>query len=424
MSRTISYTVKDNCTVPSSPQWGGMQYENNATAVEYSLDADFLNDIEAKFGTDIKLCYRIDFDSPVSGYHPSESLEMSDGKITRFIPEAVTAGGEPFQTCLVITVLDAEACEKAIIMGTPTRIYLSQVIRDEFTEQRAATNVSAAEQKVTELLDDTRYFSAESEKFAKAAAAAAETAVTAEKKTEEAKVALEEGSEFIFLGGDAKSSINIEIAVDDSLSATSENAVQNKVIDEILKGFEIEINTCSELCSETAEQFDGFKNDITACLSQNAEINETLETMQSDLDNCTQNNSVIIENMAAVQQNVADCLERDYIVEQGTSGNWTYRKWSSGIAECWGLFTGSSVNYATGGLGYLHKVEFEYPFTFANSSTIPTAIVKYGSGLASIVTFTSTNSKCTLVFDANLSGSEEAAASGYTVALEVKGKWE
>ena len=26
----------------------------------------------------------------------------------------------------------------------------------------------------------------------------------------------------------------------------------------------------------------------------------------------------------------------DYIVEQGTSGIWTYRKWNSGIAECWG----------------------------------------------------------------------------------------
>ena len=25
----------------------------------------------------------------------------------------------------------------------------------------------------------------------------------------------------------------------------------------------------------------------------------------------------------------------DYVVEQGTSGIWTYRKWNSGIAECW-----------------------------------------------------------------------------------------
>ena len=27
---------------------------------------------------------------------------------------------------------------------------------------------------------------------------------------------------------------------------------------------------------------------------------------------------------------------KDYVVAQGTSGIWTYRKWNSGIAECWG----------------------------------------------------------------------------------------
>lgn len=27
----------------------------------------------------------------------------------------------------------------------------------------------------------------------------------------------------------------------------------------------------------------------------------------------------------------------DYVVEQGTSGIWTYRKWKSGVAECYGL---------------------------------------------------------------------------------------
>lgn len=34
----------------------------------------------------------------------------------------------------------------------------------------------------------------------------------------------------------------------------------------------------------------------------------------------------------------------DHVTEQGTSGIWTYRKWSSGIAECWGM--SSSTNYA------------------------------------------------------------------------------
>lgn len=29
---------------------------------------------------------------------------------------------------------------------------------------------------------------------------------------------------------------------------------------------------------------------------------------------------------------------KDHIVEQGTSGIWTYRKWSSGVSECWGVY--------------------------------------------------------------------------------------
>lgn len=35
-------------------------------------------------------------------------------------------------------------------------------------------------------------------------------------------------------------------------------------------------------------------------------------------------------------EEIQELLARPYIVEQGTSGNWIYRKWSDGIAECWG----------------------------------------------------------------------------------------
>lgn len=37
----------------------------------------------------------------------------------------------------------------------------------------------------------------------------------------------------------------------------------------------------------------------------------------------------------------------DYVVEQGTSGIWTYRKWNSGIVECWGTKTVSSIAVST-----------------------------------------------------------------------------
>lgn len=45
--------------------------------------------------------------------------------------------------------------------------------------------------------------------------------------------------------------------------------------------------------------------------------------------------------LAFTGENVDDATGKgvptvDFVVEQGTSGIWVYRKWASGIAECWG----------------------------------------------------------------------------------------
>ena len=58
----------------------------------------------------------------------------------------------------------------------------------------------------------------------------------------------------------------------------------------------------------------------------------------------------------------------DYIVEQGINGIWTYRKWNSGIAECWGTYTGTTsytANAAASG-GYRTIISgIALPFTFS-----------------------------------------------------------
>ena len=57
----------------------------------------------------------------------------------------------------------------------------------------------------------------------------------------------------------------------------------------------------------------------------------------------------------------------DHVIEQGTSGIWTYRKWSSGIAECWGSERfGGSVSTAWGSMFYLTVTPSAYPFTFVD----------------------------------------------------------
>lgn len=54
----------------------------------------------------------------------------------------------------------------------------------------------------------------------------------------------------------------------------------------------------------------------------------------------------------------------DYVVAQGTSGGWTYRKWANGTAECWfygynSLTYGNEANGLYGGYGTV-----TFPFAF------------------------------------------------------------
>lgn len=52
----------------------------------------------------------------------------------------------------------------------------------------------------------------------------------------------------------------------------------------------------------------------------------------------------------------------DYIVEQGTSGVWTYRKWNSGVAECWGEVTvRASITDAIGAMYMKVTDYFSWP---------------------------------------------------------------
>lgn len=61
----------------------------------------------------------------------------------------------------------------------------------------------------------------------------------------------------------------------------------------------------------------------------------------------------------------------DFVVEQGTSGIWTYRKWSSGIAECW-CAVADTVTYEGATLGgYLYYTgQYTYPFNFIQAPTV------------------------------------------------------
>ena len=75
----------------------------------------------------------------------------------------------------------------------------------------------------------------------------------------------------------------------------------------------------------------------------------------------------------------------DYIIDSGTSGVWTYRKWASGQAECWCT---TMISYANDSVleGYV-----AFPFTFAAA---PTTLATLGSNGDNYGNAMSWNLKC------------------------------
>lgn len=78
----------------------------------------------------------------------------------------------------------------------------------------------------------------------------------------------------------------------------------------------------------------------------------------------------------------------DYVTEQGTTGKWMWRKWSSGVAEMWGVFGTDklTIDEAWGSLYFgtwmrsdVNVSARKYPFAFADTPTISATYM--GGGL-------------------------------------------
>ena len=118
----------------------------------------------------------------------------------------------------------------------------------------------------------------------------------------------------------------------------------------------------------------------------------------------------------------------DYVTAYGTSGIWTYRKWFSGIAECWGqkavntiVATAWGNVYASGALDALN---IAYPFTFKELPTLTTNLTCNGYGAILMVPGSTPHASTTStgVFEI-CRGSPAANNVTYIVNYHAIGKW-
>ena len=119
----------------------------------------------------------------------------------------------------------------------------------------------------------------------------------------------------------------------------------------------------------------------------------------------------------------SETISEDEIVEEGTDGIWTYRKWASGIAECWGQKTETNKSTtAWGSWYYVQILEVAYPQGLFTSMVHVSGTVRWekGSLISNVEATGSTTTapKITGVRPNNISGTGNAAGTWHAI-----GRW-
>lgn len=109
----------------------------------------------------------------------------------------------------------------------------------------------------------------------------------------------------------------------------------------------------------------------------------------------------------------------DYVVEQNTSGNWTYRKWNSGLAECWcsTTFSGDSCTDNYGGLYITPWGETMIcPLTFVDSPRVFGSAAKNNANCICLASWS--NNSVQVSFVSNTNGETDIPYH-----ISIVGKW-
>lgn len=124
-----------------------------------------------------------------------------------------------------------------------------------------------------------------------------------------------------------------------------------------------------------------------------------------------------------------DCLDypnnifcTDFVVEHGTKGIWTYRKWASGVVECWGgqSYSSMAVNTAYGNLYYHQSNPVPLPFAFAKLTDIQATVYATTGGLFGVSVKSGTSTSQIAYY---ITSAKAEARANLIVELHVSGRW-
>lgn len=218
-----------------------------------------------------------------------------------------------------------------------------------------------------------------------------------------------------------------ECVIDSELSGTSTNPVQNKAVKTEL----------DKKADKTAldNKFDKAGGTLTGNLTGQYLTGTWLQTTQaSDLNSKPSKIAVLdgsgwvyYRTPAELASDIGVVAPADHIVEKGTSSGWQYRKWNSGVAECWRDLSvnGKACSTAVGSWFRTAKLSVgAYPFTFTAAPNLQMQFETF-AGTGGLVWSTGTAGSTPTTRPANIyiiRMSSAASITG-TVHYYAIGKW-
>lgn len=129
-------------------------------------------------------------------------------------------------------------------------------------------------------------------------------------------------------------------------------------------------------------------------------------------------------NVKALLTKLMDSVKADYVVEQGTSGNWSYTKWNSGKLECW--YEGNPGSYTVGtARGSLYSggtITYNYPIAFVDDYPSVTASAMLGT-TAYVIWAQSSGLSLNSVDVRIVASASMAANTNFSIHIHAVGKW-
>jgi hypothetical protein len=174
--RTIPFTVTATGTTPTTAQFAGVQGDDAATDVVFSLDAALIAD---------DYVYRVEYVDGMNGYDTTDIMTLAEGETTITVPliRAWTQAGGTGEIHLVVSQMDDSAQEQLTLYTLVGRVYFEN--RNTGTGYISDSTITG----LTELINTTESATSQAMTAAEAATSSAEAANSAAHYAEEAEAA-------------------------------------------------------------------------------------------------------------------------------------------------------------------------------------------------------------------------------------------